>query len=180
MLQLHLSDQQFICLLKCLILETWRYFFFQIYEVISWDNPRQCVYCAALLLVWLIIFLPSVWTVLTHWGQNEIDDSLQTTVSHAFFFKENILIWIKISLKLIPKVSITNIPALVQIMAWRQPGAKQLSEPIMIILLMHICTTQPQWVNWISLHYLSFHSSSTKTWNSQACYIWSSLQRENH
>ena len=32
-------------------------------------------------------------------------------------------------------------------MAWRQPGNKPLSEPMMIILLKHICITQPQWVN---------------------------------
>ena len=34
----------------------------------------------------------------------------------------------KISLKFVPKVPINNIPALVQIMAWRQPGDKPLSE----------------------------------------------------
>ena len=35
----------------------------------------------------------------------------------------------KISLKLVPKGSINNIPALVQIMAWRRTGDKPLSEP---------------------------------------------------
>ena len=39
------------------------------------------------------------------------------------FLNENIRISIKISLKFVPKGSITNIPALVQIMAWRRPGA---------------------------------------------------------
>ena len=42
---------------------------------------------------------------------------------------------------------INNIPALVQIMAWRRPGDKPLSEPMMVSLLMHICITQPQWGN---------------------------------
>ena len=32
-------------------------------------------------------------------------------------------------------------------MAWRQPGDKPLSEPMMIRLLTHICVTRPQWVN---------------------------------
>ena len=33
-------------------------------------------------------------------------------------------------------------------MAWRRPGDKPLSEPMMVnLLLMHICVTQPQWVN---------------------------------
>ena len=31
-------------------------------------------------------------------------------------------------------------------MAWRQPGAKPLSEAMMVRLLTHICFTQPQWV----------------------------------
>ena len=53
---------------------------------------------------------------------------------------------IKISLKFVTKGPINNIPALVQIMAWRWPGDKPLSEPMMISLLMHICVTWPQWV----------------------------------
>ena len=32
-------------------------------------------------------------------------------------------------------------------MAWRRPGDKPLSEPMMVILLTHICVTRPQWVN---------------------------------
>ena len=32
-------------------------------------------------------------------------------------------------------------------MAWRRPGDKPLSEPMMVSLLTHICVTQPQWVN---------------------------------
>ena len=42
-----------------------------------------------------------------------------------------------------------NIPTLVQIMAWRRPGDKPLSEPMMVILLTHICVTRPQWVKTI-------------------------------
>ena len=53
---------------------------------------------------------------------------------------------IKISLKFIPKVPINNIPALVQIMAWRRTGDKPLSEPMMVVLPTHICVTRPQWV----------------------------------
>ena len=32
-------------------------------------------------------------------------------------------------------------------MAWRRPGDKPLSEPIVVSLLTHICVTRPQWVN---------------------------------
>ena len=40
-----------------------------------------------------------------------------------------------------------NIPALVQIMAWRRPGDKPLSERMIVSLLTHICVTRPQWVD---------------------------------
>ena len=68
-------------------------------------------------------------------------------------FADNILnasSWLKMQkchLRLVPKVPFNSIPSLVQIMAWRQPGAKPLFEPIMIDLLMHICVTRPQWVH---------------------------------
>ena len=63
------------------------------------------------------------------------------------FLNENVWISIKISLKFVPMGQINNIPALVQIMAWRRPGDKPLFEPKMISLLTHICVTRPQWVN---------------------------------
>ena len=42
-------------------------------------------------------------------------------------------------LKFVPEGPIDNIPALVLIMAWRRPGDKTLSEPMMVSLLMYIC-----------------------------------------
>ena len=62
------------------------------------------------------------------------------------FLNENVWIPIKISLKFVTEGPINNIPALVQIMAWRRPGDKPLSEPMMVNLLTHICVTRPQWV----------------------------------
>ena len=59
---------------------------------------------------------------------------------------ENARIFIEISLKFVPKGQIDNIPALVQIMAWRHPGDKPLSETMMVSLLTHISVTRPQWV----------------------------------
>ena len=50
-------------------------------------------------------------------------------------------------MKFVPKCPINNISALVQIMAWRRPGVKPLSEPMMVRLPTHICGTRPQWVN---------------------------------
>ena len=62
------------------------------------------------------------------------------------FLNENVRISIEISLKFVLKGPIHNIPALVQIMAWRRPGDKPLSEPMLISLPTHICVTLPQWV----------------------------------
>ena len=62
------------------------------------------------------------------------------------FLNENVWISITISLKFVPKGPINNIPALVQIMAWRRPGDKPLSEPMMVRFPTHICVTRPQWV----------------------------------
>ena len=62
----------------------------------------------------------------------------------CIFLNENTSISINISLKFVPEDRINNIPALVQIMAWRRLGDKPLSEPMMVSLLMHICITRPQ------------------------------------
>ena len=61
----------------------------------------------------------------------------------------NEIVWIStnISQKFVPKGPITNIPSLVQIMAWRRLGDKPFSEPIMFSLPTHICVTRPQRVN---------------------------------
>ena len=69
------------------------------------------------------------------------------------FLNENVIISIKISMKFIPKSPINNIPAMVQIMAWRRSGGKPLSEPMMVNLLTNMCVTRPQWVK----HRISHH-----------------------
>ena len=88
--------------------------------------------------------------VLTNWGRDKMDAISKTPFSSTFsciFLNENVWIPIKISLKFVPKGRINNVPALVQIMAWRRPGDKPLSEPMMVSLPTHICVTRPQWVN---------------------------------
>ena len=69
-------------------------------------------------------------------GRHFADDTFK-----RIFLKENVRTSIRISLKFVP---INNIPALVQIMAWRRPGDKPLSEPMMVSLLTHLCVTRPQ------------------------------------
>ena len=56
-------------------------------------------------------------------GPHFADDTFK-----RIFFNENIGISIKILLKFVPKGPINNIPALVQVMAWRRPGDKPLTE----------------------------------------------------
>ena len=75
-------------------------------------------------------------------GRHFADD-----IFKCIIVNENLWIPITISLKFVPKGPINNIPALVQIMAWRRPGDKPLSEPMMVRLPTHICVTRPQWVN---------------------------------
>ena len=60
-----------------------------------------------------------------------MDAISQTTFSIAFFLGENIWIPIEIWLKFVPNGPINNIPALVDIMAWRLTADKPLSEPMM-------------------------------------------------
>ena len=69
----------------------------------------------------------------------------------CIFLNENVWISIKISLTYVPWGRMNDIPALVQIMAWRLLGDKPLSEPMLVSLPMHISVTQPQWVkHWFS------------------------------
>ena len=85
---------------------------------------------------------------LTHWDQaRQNGRRLPDDIFKCIFINKNVSISIKISLKFVPKGPIDNIPALVQIMAWRLPGDKSLCEPMIISLLTHICVTRPQWVN---------------------------------
>ena len=60
------------------------------------------------------------------------------------FVNESVLTSINISLKFVPRGPINNIPTLVKVIAWRRPGDKPLSEPMMVYLLTHICVTRPQ------------------------------------
>ena len=97
---------------------------------------------------WWPSLLMHIWNT-CHWWVNTLrprqngrhfpDDSFKW-----IFFNENVWISIEVSLKFILKGPINNIPALVEIMAWRRPGDKPLSDPMMVSLLTHICVTHPQ------------------------------------
>ena len=59
-------------------------------------------------------------------------DAFSDDIFKWIFFNENVSIVIKISLKFVPQGPIDNTAAVVQIMTWRCPGNKPLSEPMMV------------------------------------------------
>ena len=62
-------------------------------------------------------------------GRHFTDDMFK-----CIFMNEYIAVSIEISLMFVPKCPINNIPALVQIMAWRHPGDTPFSEPVIVSL----------------------------------------------
>ena len=71
-----------------------------------------------------------------------MDSIFQTTF--WICLNENVCISLKVPPKFVPRGPINNIPALVQIMAWRRPGDKPLSEPKLVFVPTHICVIRPQ------------------------------------
>ena len=92
-------------------------------------------------------------------GRHFADDTFK-----RIFMNENARISINISLKFVPKGLINNIPTLVQIMAWRRPGDKPLSEPMMVNLLTHICVTRPHCVKSGEVNILILHQPTKTRW----------------
>ena len=68
---------------------------------------------------------------LTHLPLGKMAAILAEDIFKCIFVGENIPISIQISLKFVPRGSIDNKAALVQVMAWCQTGDKPLSEPVM-------------------------------------------------
>ena len=98
-------------------------------------------------------------------GRRFTDDTFK-----RIFLNENVRISIEISLKFVPKGPINKIPALIQIMAWRRPGDKPLSQPMMVKLLTHVRITRPQWVKsmlinqWVRIWLLIGCSTAASQW----------------
>ena len=118
-----------------------------------------------------------VW-VLTHWGRDKMAAMYHTAFSNAFSWMKMFKFRLRFHWSFFLKGPINNIPALVQIMAWRRPGDKPLPEPMMVNLLTHICVTRPQWVNKTTTHsrivqyinYIAFGLGFLTT--SSLWYIW--------
>ena len=123
------------------------------YKDLSWELCRQGLYISNILVRIKsrdFIFIPMEANKLVHWESHLTrwgQDKWPPFSRRHFFLNENVQIFIKISLNFVPKGPIKNIPALIQIIAWRRPGDKPLSESMMGSLLTRICVTRPQWVN---------------------------------
>ena len=76
--------------------------------------------------------------VLTHWGRDKMAAIFQPPFSNGFSGMKMHEFRFNISLKFVPRVPINNIPTLLQVMAWRRPGDKPWSEPMMVKLTKHI------------------------------------------
>ena len=92
------------------------------------------------------------WQQINTLRQRQICRHFADDIFKCIFLNENLWIPIKISLKFLPRGPINNVPSLVQIMAWRRPGDKPLSETILVKWSMHTCFTRPQWVKWKGSH----------------------------
>ena len=128
-------------------------------KTVTWGMFRQAQQIIMLLLPFMIMrrvwrnflgwSLTTAGTVEPHYNEWSLNTLRRRQDGRHFsddilkyiFLNENIWIAINISLSFVPKGPIDNIPALVQIMAWRRSGDKPLSEPMMVSLLT---AEQPQ------------------------------------
>ena len=86
-------------------------------------------------------------------GQN--GRHLPEDIIKCVYMNEKLYISIHISLKFVHKGPIDNIPALVQIMAWRRPGDKPLSEPMLTQITYAYMWHLGRWVK-LRSHEISF------------------------
>ena len=76
---------------------------------------------------------PGLDVILRHWGRDEMDN-IRRRQFQTYCLQGKCFNFDKIHWSFVPKRPINNIPALVQIMAWRRQGDKPLSEPMMVRL----------------------------------------------
>ena len=80
---------------------------------------------------WVVVYL-------SHWDRDNLTTISQTIFSNAFCW-----MIIQISLKFIPKGPIDNMPALIQILAWRRMATSHYLNQWWPSLLTHVCVTRP-------------------------------------
>ena len=90
--------------------------------------------------------IPCHWGCINTLGPRHYGRRFADGIFKRICFHVNDLISINITPKFVDKCQINDIPAMLQIMAWRRPGDKPLSETMMVNLPPCIYVTQPQWV----------------------------------
>ena len=118
-------------------------------QAITWSNvgilligPLGTNFCEMLIEIHTFSFqkihskMSAKWR--PHWGRDKNGRHIPDDIFKRICLNENVSISLKISLKFVPKVQFNNIQALLQIMAWRRPGHKPLSEPMVVSLLTHL------------------------------------------
>ena len=107
---------------KRLSQQSWGWWF----ETPSWSLCGQCNGLEQSIKVFYHFRFPERCKCLNTLRPRQNRRHLADDILKRSFLNENIWILIKISLKLVPKDPIDNIPALFQIMAWCRPGDKPL------------------------------------------------------
>ena len=108
------------------------------YRTITKHNTERIMY--------MILGINCVDLILTYWGRYKMADISQTILSNVFSATNTLEFRLKFHWSLFPWVK--KITALFQIMAWRHPSNKPLSESMLVTLpiIIHICVTRSQWL----------------------------------
>ena len=103
---------------------------------------------------------------LNTWRLRQNGHHFPEDISNAFSWMKMHEFRVRLHWSLFPRAQLTIFQHLVQIMAWRRPDDKTLSEPMMVSLLTHICVTRPQWVK-------PYNHIYAQLFSIQTIYLWS-------
>ena len=100
-------------------------------------------------------------------GHHFADDTFK-----CIFLNESVPILFKISLKFVPLGPVNNIPVLVQLMAWRRPGDKPLSEPMIVVYQCIYASLGRNELREISINKILLTKMDFKSWFWPLPIIW--------
>ena len=121
-----------------------------------------CCLCHHHLTHWGLVKHVSVSRLLSTWVNTmrpKHKGPLTDDIFKWIFMNDHVWIPIKFFSSGVNEGAINNILVLVQIRAWRRPGDKPLSQPMMVNLPAHIYVTRPQSVNRVQ-HFVTEHGPS--------------------
>ena len=124
---------KYVAYFECKICYKYSHFTIMIRTVLAWSKWKFELY--GHIISWNLFYLLHPTTIghphINTWRPRQNGRQFPDDILQWIFLKENVWLSIKISLKCVPMSLINNIPALVQIMAWRRSGDKPLSKPMM-------------------------------------------------